>query len=83
MHLYAISISQFAGSSSFCVTEDGRIGCVPPEAEIGDIVCFCKGADTPHLLRLVDDGRLVLVGGACYIHGQMDGEAMQGAEEYV
>jgi hypothetical protein len=38
------------------VTEYGRIGCVAPEAEIGDIVCFRRGADTPHLLRLVDDG---------------------------
>jgi hypothetical protein len=56
---------------------------LPPEAEVGDLVCVFKGADTPHLLRLVDDDRLVLVGGACYIHGQMDGEAMQGVEEYV
>jgi hypothetical protein len=83
VNLYENSILQWAGTRRFCVTEYGRIGWVPPEAEAGDIVCVFKGAETPHLLRVRADGRLVLVGGACYIHGQMEGEAMQGAQEYM
>lgn len=35
------------------------------------------------MLRVRDDGRLVLVGGACYVRGQMEAEAMQGAQEYM
>lgn len=83
VNLYENSILQWAGTRKFCVTEYGRIGWVPPEAEVGDIVCIFKGAATPHLLRMNDDGHLILVGGACYIHGQMEGEAMQNAEEYI
>jgi hypothetical protein len=63
--------------------EYGRIGWVPLEAVVGDIECVFTGAEVPHLLRIRDDGRLVLVGGACYIHRQMVGEATQDAEEYM
>jgi hypothetical protein len=83
VNLYENSILQWAGTRKFCVTEYGRIGWVPPEAEVGDIICVFKGAVTPHLLRMNDDGHLILVGGACYIHGQMEGEAMQNAEDYI
>jgi hypothetical protein len=62
VNLYENSILQWAGTRRFCVTEYGRIGWLPPEAKAGDMVCVFKGAETPHLLRVRDDGRLVLVG---------------------
>lgn len=70
---YEKSILQWAGTRRFCVTEYGRIGWVPLEAVVEDIVCVFTGAEVPHLLRIRDDGRLILVGGACYIHGQWKG----------
>lgn len=63
----------------FCVTGRGYLAMVPPGAEEGDSLVILYGLYTPFVLRRVSgDGpkRFVMVGEA-YMHGMMDGEAMQ------
>ena len=83
VQLYETSILQQAGTRRFVVTENESIGWAPPEAKVGDIVCVFLGAQVPHLLRLNAEDKLVLVGGDCYIHGQMEGEALRNAEDCI
>jgi hypothetical protein len=52
---------------------------VPVEAKVGDYVCIIPGCAVPFIVR-EDDEKYVLIG-ECYIHGIMDGEAMD-MEEY-
>lgn len=47
----------------------------PYETEEGDLICILMGGQTPFILqRNGDHFHLV---GACYVHGIMDGEAME------
>ncbi|KAF5538142.1 heterokaryon incompatibility (het-6OR allele) [Fusarium napiforme] len=59
-------------------TERGMIGLVPLLAEAGDQIYVLNGGAVPFVLRkgkrLLNGRRLV---GECYIHGIMNGEAMQ------
>ncbi|KAE9367241.1 HET-domain-containing protein, partial [Stipitochalara longipes BDJ] len=59
---------------AFAVTEENYVGLAPVKAKAGDHVCIILGCDVPFIVR-EDDGKYVLVG-ECYIHGIMDGEAM-------
>ncbi|MCJ1458322.1 hypothetical protein MMC28_008693 [Mycoblastus sanguinarius] len=59
----------------FCVTRDGYMGLVPARASKGDDVCVFLGGTVPFLTRKTDGGNGSLVG-ECYIHGLMDGEAL-------
>ena len=58
----------------FCATIGGRIGMVPRSAAAGDIVCVLYGGRVPFVLRPCEKGYTLI--GECYIHGLMDGEAM-------
>jgi hypothetical protein len=66
----------------FFITVDGFIGLGPTSAEIGDEVYILVGGSTPFLLRPKnaqssnDDPRCFSLLGDCYVHGIMDGEAM-------
>ncbi|OAP65386.1 hypothetical protein AYL99_01358 [Fonsecaea erecta] len=71
------------------VTETGHLGLGPEDARLGDQVVVLPGADVPFVLRSVGGGageyRVV---GECYVHGFMDGVAVEGKEaaawrEYV
>lgn len=73
-----------ASGRKFVVTKAGYMGMVPPKSEIGDVVPIILGARTTLLLRKSTDSSpgeesevqpYELVGG-CYIHGMMNGEAM-------
>jgi hypothetical protein len=67
----------FEGAScerAFAVTDGKYVGLVPVKAKAGDYVGIILGCDIPFIVR-EDDGKYVLVG-ECYIHGIMDGEAM-------
>ncbi|CZR36157.1 uncharacterized protein FPRO_03583 [Fusarium proliferatum ET1] len=63
-------------------TEKGMIGLAPLLAEAGDQICVLNGGAVPFLLRkgkrLRNGRRLV---GECYIHGLMNGEAIQSQYE--
>ncbi|PMD26404.1 hypothetical protein NA56DRAFT_698587 [Hyaloscypha hepaticicola] len=58
-----------------CRTTGGFIGLVPSHAREGDEVCIVRGTRVPLLLRAC--GEFWLFIGECYIHGIMDGEALQ------
>ncbi|KIY03118.1 uncharacterized protein Z520_01585 [Fonsecaea multimorphosa CBS 102226] len=70
------------------VTETGHLGLGPEEARPGDAVVVLPGADVPFVLRSADGGGEHCVIGECYLHGFMDGVAVEGKEsaalrEYV
>ena len=49
--------------------------CVPRDTIEGDSVCIILGCPTPFVLRQVDEGYRVV--GPCYVHGLMDGQALE------
>lgn len=59
------------------VTLGGSIGLVPIDARQGDLVCLLLGCNVPLVLRAVGGCNHKVVGG-CYVHGIMEGEAMEG-----
>ncbi|KAM0227441.1 hypothetical protein ACHAP5_012177 [Fusarium lateritium] len=63
------------GRRPFC-TSTGHIGVGPSEMVAGDLVYVLIGADVPYILRSDTHGTLQLIGEA-YVHGIMDGEAME------
>ncbi|KAJ3548372.1 hypothetical protein NM208_g1031 [Fusarium decemcellulare] len=69
------TILAFTRSRRFAGTESGLAGYVPMRAKKGDTVVILNGADVPFVLRKKDDGRYLLVG-ECYMHGIMNGEAL-------
>ncbi|KAH9210809.1 heterokaryon incompatibility protein-domain-containing protein [Leptodontidium sp. 2 PMI_412] len=60
---------------SFCITGEGRMGEMPQNAKVGDLVCVLFGGKVPYVLRPRGDGRYTYVGD-CFVYGLMDGEAM-------
>lgn len=62
----------------FCVTAEGRIGLVPHNALAGDLVVVLHGAQVPFVIRpsAATGGRQYELVGECYVHGLMDGEAL-------
>ena len=59
----------------FCVTRDGYTGMVPARARSGDGICVFLGGAVPFVIRKTDSGYYLLVG-ECYVHGLMDGKAL-------
>ncbi|KAI1331322.1 heterokaryon incompatibility protein-domain-containing protein [Xylariaceae sp. FL0255] len=57
-------------------TAQGYIGLGPAAANVGDKVCVFLGGRMLHVMRPIDDGNFEYVG-ECYVHGMMDGEALQ------
>jgi len=60
---------------SFCITGEGRMGQMPQNAKVGDLVCVLFGGNVPYILRPRGDGGYTYVGD-CFVYGLMDGEAM-------
>ncbi|KAL8917298.1 MAG: hypothetical protein Q9208_008019 [Pyrenodesmia sp. 3 TL-2023] len=65
-----------ASNRSFGRTTQGRYVLGPKVMETGDVVCVLFGGKMPFVLRPWDDGRFLLVG-ECYVHGLMQGEAIE------
>jgi hypothetical protein len=79
------ALEQCAMGRRMCVTLRGRIGIVPPGAQLGDEIALIFGATTPFLIRHSGDPCRSVTGGRgctlpfqlvgeCYIHGIMHGE---------
>ncbi|KAH7317765.1 heterokaryon incompatibility protein-domain-containing protein [Rhexocercosporidium sp. MPI-PUGE-AT-0058] len=65
----------------FLVSESGSIGLAPMAAQERDVVCILYGCSVPVVLRETrarGETFWQLVG-ECYVHGKMDGEAMEGS----
>ena len=66
----------------FCVTEKDYIGLVPYRARVNDLIVVLFGGHTPFVLRerevpgSAETGRRWQLIGECYVHGFMDGEAL-------
>jgi len=69
---------------SFGYTSSGHMAMVPYGSRAGDHICIFFGAETPHIIREIENGddppNFKLIGPA-YIHGRMDGEIFQWLEE--
>lgn len=63
-------------SRRFAATDMGLAGYVPMRAKKGDLVCILYGSDVPFVVRKQAGGNYSLVG-ECYMHGIMEGEALQ------
>jgi hypothetical protein len=59
----------------FMRTQNGRIGFVPRDSQEGDVIAVLSGCRVPMVLR-PRDGYYIVVGDA-YVHGIMDGEAIE------
>jgi hypothetical protein len=59
-----------------CATRDRRIGRVLYSAKVGDVICVLYGGEVPYVIRPCGNGLYKFIG-ACYVHGLMDGEALQ------
>ena len=62
-------------------TEKSYLGLGPIGTREGDLICVLFGSNVPHVLR-ENNGEYILIGEA-YIHGFMDGEAMEQLEAGV
>lgn len=67
-------------NQSFFITKLGYIGIGPPQTQPGDQIWVFHGGNVPFMMRKFanqegDDSQLTLVGDA-YVHGIMDGEAL-------
>jgi hypothetical protein len=74
---FEYGLGSLHGSKLF-LTENGHLGIIPVGqlVEVGDVCCIIFGATVPFLLTPAKEGRHKLVS-ECYIHGSMDGAAMQ------
>ncbi|SCO50303.1 related to heterokaryon incompatibility protein het-6 [Fusarium fujikuroi] len=76
-----------ANGRRWCVTKSGHMGFVPPRSMPDDLICLIYGTQTPYVLRQNfsqgsnDLKRTYTLIGECYMHGMMDGEALQGQIE--
>ena len=64
-----------AKNRQFAVTKKGYMGWVPPHAQKGDKVCLLFGGQVPYIIR--PQGKEYRFLGEAYIHGIMNGEALQ------
>lgn len=63
------------GTQRFCSTKNGRLACMPVNAEVGDDICIFFGGRVPYAIRPIGGGLYRFIG-QCYVNGIMDGEAL-------
>lgn len=67
--------AHFSHNGRFCLTEQGRLGSTQTDTQRGDIICIFYGGNVPFVVRPRGGNQYIFLG-PCYIHGIMDGEAM-------
>lgn len=82
-HNFAETIHRWQSDMRPFVTENGFLGQVPTTARIGDVICVFLGAHVPFVLRPHERGGSYRVIGDCYLHGMMNGEALQASNILV
>ncbi|KAF2498159.1 hypothetical protein BU16DRAFT_440192, partial [Lophium mytilinum] len=68
-----------AQKRNFFTSTIGFMGLVPEEAQVGDRICVLFGVERPFVVR--ENGPSWTMVGECYVHGLMDGEAVDGLPE--
>jgi hypothetical protein len=77
------SVGQIIEDKDIFLTTKGYLGLGQEGFQIGDIICVFSGGEVPFLLRhisLPEDRKFQLLS-ECYVHGVMDGEALQGRND--
>ena len=64
-------------SSRLSVTCEGYLGLAAATARPGDKICILLGCNFPLVLRPFEGTEHWELIGSCYVHGIMDGEAME------
>lgn len=70
------SCIQVVWGKRFAILNSGHIGVVPKHAANGDVLVVLLGCSMPIVLRPIDEPKYAVVGES-YVHGAMDGEAME------
>jgi hypothetical protein len=76
---YASLAGNFCFNRSLVVTSNGRMGIGPEGTRPGDFIAVIFGGGVPYILRKQESGYLFV--GESYIHGLMDGEAVQARDQ--
>jgi hypothetical protein len=63
------------------LTSGKKVGLVPVQSEVEDVICILHGSNVPVVLRQHKDGETYEVVGQCYLEGVMYGEAVTWDEE--
>jgi hypothetical protein len=71
---FAALARNFCFNRSFFVTSDGRLGIGPAEIRRGDTISIIFGGAVPYILRA--QGTHYVLIGESYVHGLMDGQAV-------
>ncbi|CCE34273.1 related to heterokaryon incompatibility protein (het-6OR allele) [Claviceps purpurea 20.1] len=80
---YASSLATTVNRHALCVTREHMMGLVPLLARGGDMIVVMHGCDVPYVIRRTKEQGYYQLVGEAYVHGVMNGEAMQqGAEIY-
>jgi len=74
-NIYRLQFKWATARRRFFTTQNGYFGLAPEDACANDIVCIIGGAQTPYILR--EHNGCYQVIGECYVHGLMDGEALE------
>jgi hypothetical protein len=82
-HFFNIGLRRAAFPRRLIVLRNGYIGIAPPRTEAGDLVYVIMGATTPFVMRKTETEGVMSMIGECYIHGIMDGEALERADVKV
>lgn len=72
-------LSCYSTNRRMAVSRKGYLGLVPFETELDDLVCVLLGGDMPFILRR--QGPYFTLIGECYIHGIMNGEVLDAAQD--
>ncbi|KAK4233654.1 HET-domain-containing protein [Achaetomium macrosporum] len=63
------------------VTGNGYIGLGHETCAVDDVVCVFSGGEVPYIVRAAGEHSYTFLG-ECYVHGIMDGEAMDGRGDF-
>lgn len=65
----------------FAILDSGHVGIIPGNARVSDAVFVALGCSVPLVVRKESSGSVLV--GECYVHGAMNGEALQGTPEML
>jgi hypothetical protein len=76
---YNLGIGENTAFRRLMISSKGYIGLAPPKAQEGDLICVLFGCSVPVIIRKVKDHHIFI--GESYVHGIMDGEAIDQMNE--
>ncbi|KAH7064450.1 heterokaryon incompatibility protein-domain-containing protein [Paraphoma chrysanthemicola] len=74
MAQFANTIKRVKVGRIFCFTKHNRIGLVPDDTKVGDLICLLQGGSVPYILRPAGNKYIFI--GECVILGLMYGEGL-------